>query len=127
MNLDVISIAMEEQYEEKARKQRQKVLPEDDDTDPNIYVEETVTILLPTANSEAEEITDETQANDYLEWRRESGVELEVQYLNSIRNGKVEDDTFHGDRVHDENEEVDSDESYVSEESANKMAMAMML
>ena len=52
---------------------------------------------------------------------------MEVQYLNSIRNGKVEDDTFHGDRVHDENEEVDSDESYVSEESANKMAMAMML
>ena len=48
MNLDVISIAMDEQYEEKVRKQRQRVLPEDDDSDPNIYVEETITFQLPT-------------------------------------------------------------------------------
>ena len=50
MNLDVISIAMDEQYEQKVRKQKQKVMPEDDDSDPNIYVEETITVLLPTEN-----------------------------------------------------------------------------
>ena len=35
-------------------------MPEDDDSDPNIYVEETVTILLPTANPDAHEVTDDT-------------------------------------------------------------------
>ena len=38
----------------------------------------------------------------------------------------MEDDALLGG-LEDEEGEVDSDESYVSEESANKMAMAMML
>ena len=101
-------------------------MPEDDDSDPNIYVEETVTILLPTANPDAQEVTDETQANDYEEWQKETGIELDVQYLNSFRNGRVEDGALLG-KVEDEAGEGDSDESYVSEETANKMAMSMML
>lgn len=40
-------------------------MPEDDDSDPNIYVEETITILLPTANKDTQEITEETQEADY--------------------------------------------------------------
>ena len=101
-------------------------MPEDDDSDPNIYVEETVTILLPTANPDAHEVTDDTQALDYEEWKKEAGIELDVQYLNSLRNGRVGDDALLGE-LEDEEGEEDSDESYVSEESANKMAMAMML
>lgn len=46
LNLDVISIAMEELREKKRRKRRQKVMPEDDSFDPNIYVEESITIEL---------------------------------------------------------------------------------
>ena len=100
-------------------------MPDDDDTDPNIYVEETVTFLLPTHNKD-QIITDESQAYDYEELKRETGIEYNVCYLNSIENGMVEQQFL--DKVMDESAECeDSDESYVSEETANKMAMSMML
>ena len=39
LNLDVISIAMEELSQLKRKQKRQKVMPADDDNDPDIYVE----------------------------------------------------------------------------------------
>ena len=59
-------------------------MPEDDDSDPNIYVDETITCLLPTAVEGNAEVTEQTQAADYQSWKEKTGIVLEVSYLNSL-------------------------------------------
>ena len=48
-------------------------MPEDDDSDPNIYVDETITFLLPTADLDNQNVTEETQAADYTSWQEKTG------------------------------------------------------
>ena len=50
-----------------------------------------------------------------------------MQYLNSLQNGKVQEDVLWGEFGKEDEDDDDSDDSYVSEESANRKAMAMML
>ena len=126
MNLDVISIAMDEQYEEKVRQQRQRVLPGDDDTDPNIHVEETLTFLLPTSKSEDLETTVIDLEENYESWKAEGGYDMDIMYVKSMQDGIVEDLSLYQDAVHPETGE-DEKTTYVTEEQANKMAMTMML
>ena len=95
-------------------------MPEDDDSDPNIYVDETITCLLPTADPDNQDVTEATQEADYVSWKEKTGIVLEVAYLNSLQNGQVEDSDS-------DDSNAENDDSYVSDESANKRAMAMML
>ena len=44
-----------------------------------------------------------------------------------MQNGKVEADIIYGDKISVEDDSDSDDSSYVSEESANRKAMAMML
>ena len=44
LSLDVMAMAMETTAQNALKKKRQQVLPEDDDNDPMIYVEETITV-----------------------------------------------------------------------------------
>ena len=102
------------------------MLPGDDDTDPNIYVEETITFLLPNGNQEATEANEIDLDANYETWKAEGGYDLDIMYIKSMQDGIVEDLSLIKDAVHPETSD-DEEFTYMTDEQANKMAMTMML
>jgi hypothetical protein len=130
LNLDVISIAMEELSQQKRKQRKQKVMPQDGgEYDPDVYVEQLLTIedpSLPQALREEkkQEIVEE---NNHNQVDRRYQVDTKKQVVKWLRN---EDDRSRMDDTGDNPFDDGLDEediNYMSDEAANKRALQYMM
>ena len=112
--MDVISIAMEELNQQRRQQRKQKVLPADDDTDPDIYVEQIITI-------EAPDVEDEVKNAELADSR--FYVDTKTQVARWLRN--QDDPSLLEDVDSDDEEDIDGSDanSYMSDDAANRRAL----